>query len=233
MYVALASVSTDPDVSRPLLEKIAESIEYQLHAHYARMWQSSGVDVRVFSLASEIPHDGQAYPLVVFDEPDQAGALGYHSVDPQGRGYGKAFWEPLRENSGTLHTGPFSLSVTLSHEALEMVGDPYTNFWAETASGELEAIELCDRVEADSYVIGGDVAVSNFLGPRAFRDGDGPFDHLGLLVSPWEIREGGYAIRRKGDGDVFEVFGEHYPSWKRATKRFKGARTARRLAKKR
>lgn len=230
MYLALTSMSQDPVVTRPILEKIAEALEYQAHAHYAPLWQSEGCGVRVFSSPEAIPEDDGSSPLVVFDDPDQAGVLGWHTVSPTGRPYGRAFWKVIRDHGGSLYTGPLSLSVTLSHEVLEMIGNPYVNFWADMPSGIQEAIELCDRVEMDSYLIGGDVAVSNFLGPRAFRNGAGPYDYMRLLGEPWDIRPGGYAIRKASDGTVFDVWGSGYPSWRKDLKGVLGSRTQRRHA---
>ncbi len=113
--------------------------------------------------------------------------------------------------------GPLAVSATLSHEVLETIGDPYINWWADTPDGDEEAIELCDRVEGDAYAIG-NVSVSNFLGPRAFSMGAGPYDRLGLLANAWDMTAGGYKIRRQGgpSGTVTQVFGAKMPAWKRA-----------------
>lgn len=213
MFIALASYSADKDINRPLLDEIAHALEFQLMAHYAPMWQSDGVQVRAFTDPINLGDSSEACPLIIFDDADQSDALGYHSVDPYGRSFGKAFWSVLRGAGGTLKDGALSLSVTLSHEVLEMVGNPYVNFWADTPDGDQEAIELCDRVQGDSYRVGG-VSVSDFLGPRAFRQGPGPYNWLQTLKSPFEIRPNGYAIRRRGD-DIRAVFGESVPEWRR------------------
>lgn len=213
MFIALSTYSKDERINRPLLDEIAEALEYQLMAQYAPMWQSDGVQVRTYSSPSNIGDNGEACPLIIFDDADQAGVLGYHSLDPAGRSFGRAFWNVLQAGGGTLKEGARSLSVTLSHEALEMVGNPYVNFWADLPDGEQEAVELCDRVQGDSYSVG-NVSVSNFLGPRAFRQGPGPYDWMQLLKSPFEIRESGYALRRSGD-TIYPVFGRSVPEWRR------------------
>jgi hypothetical protein len=231
MYIALTSLSSDPAI-RQLLPSLAEALEVQLYQHYSHFWQSSGMHVKAVADPNQIPSD--ASPLVVFDNADQPGALGWHSVTPEGLGYGRAFWKVIQSSGGTLHSGPNSLSVTLSHEALEMVGNPYVNMWADVVDDETqEAVELCDRVEADSYPIrvssGLDIHVSNFLGPRAFRPGPGPYDWMRLLTHPFEIRPGGYAIRRKGN-KVTNVWGHAYPEVRKMLKRVDGSRTMKRLA---
>lgn len=212
--------------SRPDMMRIAAALELQLYQHYAPFWQSSGVPVDVFGSLADVPED--ASPLVVLDDADTAGALGYHTLTPDGRPYGKAFLAPLLANGGTLTQGPNSLSVTLSHEALEMVGDPYTTFWGDANDGTETALELCDAVEGDAYEVNG-ISVSNFLGPRWFRPGPGPYDWLGRLQAPFTMTEGGYMIVRSASGDIRQVFGATYPEWKKASKSFAAARTQRRV----
>ena len=240
MRIALVDESHDPEVAPDLLAKIRDALEVQLYAHYGPFWQQDGVPAIVrASMADLEPGDA---PLVVFDDPDQPGVLGYHGATLRGEPFGKAFMSVIRRGGGDLHRNARSLSVTLSHEALEMAGDPYASWWADLGNGEHEeALEVCDRVEGDAYpAYGGtssdrdEVMVSNFLGPRAFRDGAGPYDWMRLLESPWEIRPGGYAIRRTGgpSGIVGPTFGAGYPAEKREVKEAVGrallARGARR-----
>jgi len=228
MFVALASVSKDPTISRVVLDNIAAALETQLYQHYAPFWQSSGMNVRVVDADDPILGQQDASPLIIYDEADEPGVLGYHSLQARAQVYGKAFWSVIKNNRGTLIKGPNSLSATLSHEVLEMVGNPYVNFWADVDYEMQEAVELCDRVEADAYSIDG-VDVSNFLGPRAFRNGPGPYDWMGLLQSPFELRPGGYAIRRNGD-KVFNVWGSSYPEHRKMPKTAADSRLARRQA---
>ena len=252
MEIGLVSESVDPSVTKNVLNLIATAIETQLFSHYAILWQSAGVHVVVYDRIQDVPPETN--PMIVFDNPDQPDALGYHDVTPAGHAYGKVFLRPILDNGGTLTNGATSLSVTISHEALEMVGDPYANFWADMPTGEEDALELCDRCEQDQYDIGVSnvtgmatanvpdtmVSVSNFLGPRAFRNGDGPYDWLGSqgdsrgLKTPWEVRPGGYAIRRRGGptGSTGQVFGESYPEWKKALKLHPAARFQKRASAK-
>lgn len=227
MFIALASVSTDP-VVKLVLPRIAEALEKQLYQHYAPFWQSAGMSVRVVEANDPLLGQQDACPLIVYDAADQPGALGYHSLQAQAQVYGKCFWQVICSSGGTLIDGPNSLSVTLSHEVLEMVGNPYVNFWADVDEATQEGIELCDRVEGDSYIIDG-VAVSDFLGPRAFRDGPGPYDWMGVLQKPFDLRPGGYVIRRKGN-TVYNVWGQNYPENKKMLKTSPDSRLARRQA---
>lgn len=215
--ICLFNESTDPEVSRPELERQAAAFLVQCSRDYAVMHDAAPpAKISVAMTSAEIP--STAAVINVLDTPEQDGYLGYHDLLPNGRAVAYVYWKPIRDNGGTLHIGANSLSQTISHELLEMLGDPYCNFWADF--GDLEdAVELCDRVEGDSYDIDG-IAVSNFLGPRAFRPGDGPYDHLGLLKHPFDLTAGGYAIRRSGGptGHTTQLFAAEYPVWKRDLK---------------
>lgn len=181
-------------------------------------------------------------PCWILDDPDVAGALGYHSEGPDGVPYIKVFARPILENGGTPMTGPDSVSVTLSHELIEIVGDGPANIWADGPDGNDYAYELCDACQADVYELGG-VSVSNFLYPAFFDPLAAPwskFDHLGKITEPFSMRPGGYMIRRTEPGPIdnvfahaaagpkanvtrvadgmFVVYDRAFPEWKRAYK---------------
>lgn len=75
-------------------------------------------------------------------------------------------------------------------------------------------VHNCDRTQGDHYDVLG-VTMSNFLGPRAFREGIGPYDYMQVLKSPWELRPGGYVIRRRPDGTTYNLWGDDVPAWRR------------------
>lgn len=147
-------------------------------------------------------------PCYILDDPDVDGALGYHDEDAHGVPYIKVFTKPTLENGGTVLTGPNAVSVTLSHEVLELTGDAPANKWVDGPKGKDYAFELCDAVEGDAYVIDG-VSVSNFLLP-AFFDPKSPkgtkLDYLGKLKKPFSMTRGGYQIVRTEPGTVSQVF---------------------------
>jgi hypothetical protein len=234
--IVIVSHSKILSLTHAVLDKIAASLTRQLLGDYANVHQSQGVPVRAAANGEAFTSD--AVLAAIFDAASDPGILGYHDLSPQGIPYEKIFLSPILGSGGTLLQGDNSLSVTLSHECLELIEDPYCNAWHDMSDGRTEdARELCDRVEGDSYVLDG-VSVSNFLGPRAFRDGVGPFDFLGMqgdsrgLRSPWEIRPTGYAIRRTGGpaGTTRSIFGETYPEHRRAQKVAEGSRFRKRHA---
>ena len=147
---------------------------------------------------------GQSAPpnhwwLVVLDDSDQAGALGYHDMTPQGLPLGKIF-------AGTDIEFKSQWTVTASHELLEMLGDPSINLNAlwmtpfeatQNVVGRLYAYEVCDACEADAdgYLIDG-VLVSDFVYPTWFesfwQQGATQFDYQRKITSPFQLLPGGY-----------------------------------------
>lgn len=209
MKIAVLNKSTCfTDLTGPALDRICDALNRQIKEDYAPMWQ--GGEVEVFATDSPEGLDQDVCPLLVMDSPDQTGALGYHSTF-QGRPFSKVFAGPIKQAGGTLFSDPSSLSVTLSHEVLETIQDPYANFWVDVDANTQEALEIADRVQGDGYQIDS-IFVSDFLGPRAFSHGAGPYDFMNLLKSPFEIRSTGYAIRRVA-GVVHNIFGHRRKAW--------------------
>jgi hypothetical protein len=147
---------------------------------------------------------GQAPPaahwwLVVADDSDQAGALGYHDMTPDGLPQGNVF-------AGTDLQFGTQWTVTASHELLEMLADPAINLTALTMTafdvgqnsvGRLYSYEVCDACEADQdgYTIDG-VLVSDFVFPAWFESfrqtGSTQFDHQLRITDPFQLLPGGY-----------------------------------------
>lgn len=229
LSVAILNHSAHPGLTPAVLGTITHALARQLVEHVGPLCQIIPPSLAYLA-------DGHApagvSPLVLFDDADQADALGYHDIDPHGLPYGRVFVHTILDAGGSLYQGPTSVSVTLSHELLEMVGDPGANRWADNVvDGYGYAIELCDAVEGDSYEIDG-VHVSNFVLPSYF-DAMTPrtarFDFLARLPGPFTMTRGGYLIRRNPTtGIVSNIFGEHFPEWKKALKAHPAARTSRR-----
>jgi hypothetical protein len=194
------STSTDPAQGGQLtpgrLSCIAQALQLQLSGDFSDEWGG------IFSVragandASDVAAD--EVELGIFDHSDQAGAAGYHSTDPKGKAYGRAF----REDADSLTSGPRALSVIVSHEGLEIAGDPGANRWADRGDGTEEALEMSDRIEDTVYDVtlqsGEKITMSNFLHQSAFDPGaSGPYDRLGILGTQTDQTPGGYAILRQ------------------------------------
>lgn len=169
----------------------------------------------------------------VFDDSDQAGALGYHGEDADGHPYARVFARGLSALSGS-----DSVSAVLSHEVLEMMIDPAVQMWAQSSGTLLFALEACDPVESDSYeqdVGDGPVALSNYVTPAWFDEAsDKPRDRMGTTPGAFELAPGGYCVVMVG-GEVSQQYAKTgTASPLRADhKRRAGSRTARRLGMRR
>jgi hypothetical protein len=136
------------------------------------------------------------WQISVTDNPDQAGALGYYELTSRGTPLGKVFAE-LDLRSGA------SWTVTLSHELLEMLADPWINRCAQGVDGRVYALEVCDAVEADrlGYEIDG-VLVSDFITPAWFEPTRADrVDFKRRVEKPLELASGGYiSVLDRGGG---------------------------------
>jgi hypothetical protein len=133
-----------------------------------------------------------AWQIVIADDSDQAGALGYHDVTDGGRPISYVFAKTDLEYG-------YDWQVTLTHELAEMMMDPYVMRCEQTGDKRFHALELCDPVEDESmaYIVesgGVKLRASNFITPYWFvPDAVGVYDYLQKCKSPLEVLDGGYA----------------------------------------
>lgn len=230
MHIALVNKSTN--VTETEARLMVAACVHQMVFHYCSSWGRASAQ---FYYAGSSEADVLRIPsthavMYLFDDADQAGALGYHT-EILGRVIAKVFTKIILENGGTVlgvTSDPYrySVSSTVSHELLELLGDPFVNLYAQGPKNLDYAVELCDPVEAKSYFVSvghpndgskTDVAVSNFVLP-AFFDWEaitGPFDFQGELSGAFTLSRGGYQIVKKDDGQIDSIWGEHYPEWKK------------------
>jgi hypothetical protein len=178
-------------------QAIVKGIACQITRDFAPVW---GINAQLYlaPAGQKTPTPGY-WTIGFFDNSDQAGALGYHDLTAEGFPLGKVFV------ATTLSAGEL-VSVTASHECLEMLADPDINLVAEfdDAQGnpaKFYAYEVCDACEDDSFgydiAVGkGTVHVSDFVTPEYFEQfhsqGSTLFDMLGHINEPFQILSGGY-----------------------------------------
>jgi hypothetical protein len=136
--------------------------------------------------------------IYLWDKLDPDGALGYHEKNARGIPFGFVFIDLTDELEE-----PWT--VTLSHEALELIGDPEVNLMvsgphpADRRREVFHWYEMCDAVQAESYKVDG-VDVSNFVLPLYFtrdREPGSRNDFLGRRyegepLDSFGINPGGY-----------------------------------------
>jgi len=206
------------------LQRAIRAINRQINEDFAPYWSMSA-ELRLEGRSTERPETieladmrGDAV-IYLWNETDVDDAIGYHFQNGRGIPFGFVFTEIAREIGE-----PWS--VTLSHEALELIGDPETNLlvMGPHPSEQRDVFhwyEMCDAVQAETYEVDG-VAVSNFLLPLYFtgtRDTDevgARNDFLGRsyggqTLKSFGINPGGYIgffDPELGNHDTFTIRGD-------------------------
>lgn len=212
--VVIECRTTHAGVDAAWLAKVAKALTRQLARDVAPTYGKALWNVTV---SNDPATPGPR--VVLFDDGDQAGVLGFHDVAPNGEPYAKVFCAGLSLDQ---------ISQTLSHEIVELIVDEDAGgFRYPRGSAIGYADEACDAVQGDGYRLD-DVLLANFVTPAWYVTGSsGPWDFLGLLTAPCTKTADGYVIRRNPDGSVdtdppeaMALPGKDHPA----------SRTARRLA---
>src|SRR5260370_12457666 len=93
------------------VEAVLPALQKQVSDHFKAYWEQ---DCTLSFLSKDQPLTGGWWQIVITDNPDQAGALGYHEMTSHGTPLGKVFAK-LDLQSGS------SWTFTFSHELLEML----------------------------------------------------------------------------------------------------------------
>ncbi len=194
---------TNGKISDEQLQHAIRAINRQIAEDFEPYW-SLGATLRLEGRSEKKPSKlnmldlrGDAI-IYVWDKTDTSGALGYHEQNARGIPYGFVFME-LAKSLGE------SWTVTLSHEALELIADPQVNLLVMGPHPEnadrtvFHWYEMCDAVQGETYEING-VAVSNFVLPLYFTGSDEPGGrndflgtlHKGKALNSFGVNPGGY-----------------------------------------
>ena len=226
MTIAIVNQSTL--VTGEQAQQMTAAVNEQANGDFCLAWARKPVSVTFCADASSVPAGADVITLVDTAQDAPAGVLGYHTEDGKGR-WGIVAAKPELDNGAQVLTGDWAVSSVLSHEVLELIGDPSCSFWGGDGQGSMYCLEVCDPVEAPTYKVGG-VAVSNFITPAWFDpEATSGFDHLGLLTAPFSILKGGYVVYAQA-GHEQQKFGAEFPEWRRQMKQSATSRTRRRVA---
>lgn len=191
-----SSVMTDNEIA-----PIAAALQVQVSRDLAPLW-------RIDAVVTFVPKTSKPNPMhwwvVVVDDTDHAGALGFHDITPAGLPQAKIF-------ARTILKEKLSVSSTMSHEILEMLADPWGNLltFDITRASRIDRLytrEICGAVEEQSlgYTIAVDcpftkkthiVIVSDFVTPNWFMPGfpADKYDFMDHLEGPMPtLAPGGY-----------------------------------------
>lgn len=163
----------------------AVALQRQVLEHFSPHWGVFG-SVRASTPSSPV-REGE-WVIELRKVPTSDGALGFHDEQPDGTPIMYVFPELCAREK-------VAWTSCASHEILESLADPLLRRCIQSDNGTIWALEVCDPVEGDSYLING-ISVSNFCFPEW---GEPPknlrgvsFDFLKLCTYPYEIRPHGY-----------------------------------------
>jgi hypothetical protein len=177
--------------------ELVAAMQLYVDRHVAPVW---GTPARLAKTKGFVK---KAWAMVLLDDADQPGALAYHDLTPGGLPLAKVFVRTTLEHNELV-------SVSASHELVEMLVDPAINMLSTGPDGStMYAYESADPVETLSFEVNG-VAMSDFVYPSFFegfrKRGSTRFDHMNKVKKPFEILPGGYQIIFK-EGEWSQIFG--------------------------
>ena len=219
----ISIVNQSGSISDAELQTVIRAINRQISDDFLPYW-SFGAMLRLEGKVASQP-DKNSLPemrgdavIYLWDKTDMEGALGYHDKNARGIPYGFVFTQ-LSKQLGE------SWTVTLSHEALELLGDAQGNLLVQGPHPENPAVEvfhwfeMCDAVQSQTYTIDG-IEVSNFVLPLYFtvdeqlggrNDFLGHIDKQGNSLKSFGVADGGYIgfyDPRKRAHDTFNAPGD-------------------------
>ena len=169
--VIISLINHSKSVTDERVQEVARAINRQLREDFEPHWHF-GATLRLegcigkrprFKSAAAMRGDAVMY---LVDGINSQQATGWHLANYRDIPYGIVFLGLCT----ALHE---DWSITLSHETLELVGDPLCNLLVEgnhpfdRRKRAFHLFEMCDAVQAETYFVDG-VAVSNFVLPSYF-----------------------------------------------------------------
>lgn len=170
------------------LTQLIDAMQIYVDEHVAPVW---GTPAKLVHSQGFLPN---AWAIIFLENADQADALGYHDLTPEGLPVAKVFVKTTLDDKQLV-------SVTASHELVEMLVDPAINMMTTGPNSKvMYAYESADPVEELDFPVNG-IRMSDFVYPSYFetfhKPGSVRFDHLDKVTKPFQILSGGYQITFK------------------------------------
>jgi hypothetical protein len=183
-----SSAVTDEEV-----RKVLPALQKQIHEHFAPFWN---VDADLTFVGSNEAPRPEDWWLVLLDNTDQPGSLGYYDIRDNVRVFGKAFVKDAKDYG-------IPWTEIVSQQLMNMLVNPRLNLTAFNPDGQtggtLYMYTATDPCEADenSYEVD-KVRVSDFIFPAWFQNVSTPIKHVtydfrGKIGAPFQVLPGGYA----------------------------------------
>jgi hypothetical protein len=180
-YVALVSETQKVGIAE--LTAVAAAVQKQVLHDFEPIW-GVRANVDAYARLEEVPPD--YWPVIIRDNLDRPEAAGYHEDD---LGQPSALVRPIDD-----------WSVTVSHETLEMLADPWGRHLFAGQSPQRSdhkvkfLVEVCDPCSNKSYKVDG-IAVSDFYTPQFFdpvATSNVHYSHTGAITEPRQVLKNGY-----------------------------------------
>lgn len=218
-YVPQIAVFNQASTPLPfVLADLVKAMQVYVDDYIYPVWGS-----RANLVETQGPIKGQ-WSLVFLDDADQPRALAYHDEEAH-QPVSYVFVKTILDDED-------DVAVAATHELAEMLVDAPINRYASAGDQQtMFAYEVCDPVEDTFFQING-MNMSNFVLPSYFEpDPLGQtrkFDHMGVLLRPFSLTEGGYVIITRA-GEFRQVFGSKAKEAKRAAQDRRGHRSEQRI----
>src|ERR1700740_1822229 len=138
------------------LDALIAAMQSYIDTFVAPVWGTGAKLVKTTAF-----HPG-AWWMVFLDNADQAGALAYHDLTPDGLPVSKVFVKTTLDDNQLV-------SVSASHELVEMLVDPAINMMTTGPDPKATyAYESADPVEESSFPVSG-IQMSDFVHPSYFE----------------------------------------------------------------
>lgn len=184
------------DIALEKVEEACAALAIQAQRDLCPAWGLLAPSYSVVSNVKDVPKDANVINVLRTSDVDDA--LGYHTIDSRGMPVGYAFTDGLDEEG---------ITTVMSHEAGEMIVDPYVQEWMYSYVLSMHfAKEPFDPVEGHTYKIH-NVTVGDFVLPSYFSDWTPPsaaVDFLHALAGPWSVDQDGYITAMK-DGKTLQL----------------------------
>ncbi|HEX3105391.1 MAG TPA: hypothetical protein VHQ22_13175, partial [Terriglobales bacterium] len=164
-------------------DALIAALQVYVDRHVAPVWGTPAKLIKTLGFRKG------AWALVFLDKADSPGSEAYHDLTPDGLPESKVFVKSTLRNKDLV-------SVSASHELVEMLVDPATNMMTTGPHARrMYAYESADPVEALSFPVN-DIPMSNFVYPAYFetfhKRGSMQFDHMKKIKKPFELLPDGY-----------------------------------------
>lgn len=196
MRPTIQFINNSTVIDNVALKPMIDAIQIQVSRDFSPVWN---MNANLSLLPQGQKPDPKAWWLIIADDSDSASALGFHDFTNGGLPMGKVFAK------SDIMAGT-AISVTMSHETIELLSDPFlSNCIVQADGSKFWSLEPADAVEDDQWgynieLPSGQVVLVSDFQTRAWYgacpaipDGATVYDFKHHCTEPFQVLQGGYA----------------------------------------